>query len=133
MLYWRQISQCNEHGLNQDDGQYVTTTFWKPMLSYLREKSLHWLQYDVNITFYKVEKLNKSEKQLNTHNRKYIIIIICTKYFDPGNYSLDILNLTEILKIIPISKRKCMYPSLSPKPLIFNMLTSATVFQSSCV
>ena len=30
--------------------QYVTTTFWKPMLSYLREKSLHWLiwlQYNI--------------------------------------------------------------------------------------
>ena len=30
----------SEHGLNQDDGQYVTTKFWKPMFSYLRHKSL---------------------------------------------------------------------------------------------
>ena len=37
----RETSPHNEHGLNQDDGQYVTTTFWKPMLSYLRENSLH--------------------------------------------------------------------------------------------
>ncbi|MEO0685547.1 MAG: hypothetical protein AAFY76_11030 [Cyanobacteria bacterium J06649_11] len=30
----------SEQGLNQDDGQYVTTKFWKPMFSYLRHKSL---------------------------------------------------------------------------------------------
>ena len=40
-IQFRETSPRNEHGLNQDDGQYVTTTFWKPMLSYLREKSLH--------------------------------------------------------------------------------------------
>ena len=31
----------SEYGLNQDDGQYVTTKFWKPMFSYLRYKSLN--------------------------------------------------------------------------------------------
>ena len=31
----------SENGLNQDDGQYVTTRFWKPMFSYLREKTTH--------------------------------------------------------------------------------------------
>ena len=30
----------NDRGLNQDDGQYVVTNFWRPMLSYLQEKSL---------------------------------------------------------------------------------------------
>ena len=30
----------NENGLNQDDGQYVTRKFWKPMSSCLRHKSL---------------------------------------------------------------------------------------------
>ena len=35
-IQFRETSPHNEHGLNQDDGQYVTTTFWKPMLSYLR-------------------------------------------------------------------------------------------------
>ena len=30
----------NDHGLNQDDGQYVVTNFWRPMLSYLQQKSL---------------------------------------------------------------------------------------------
>ena len=39
----REKSSRNEHGLNQDDGQYVTTTFWKPMLSYLREIALTYL------------------------------------------------------------------------------------------
>uniref|UniRef100_A0A7M5XI54 GIY-YIG domain-containing protein n=1 Tax=Clytia hemisphaerica TaxID=252671 RepID=A0A7M5XI54_9CNID len=40
-IQFRATSPRNEHGLNQDDGQYVTTAFWKPMLSYLRENSLH--------------------------------------------------------------------------------------------
>ena len=40
-IQFRETSPRNELGLNQDDGQYVTTTFWKPMLSYLRENSLH--------------------------------------------------------------------------------------------
>ena len=31
----------SEHGLNQDDGQYVTTKFWKPMFSYLQKKSTY--------------------------------------------------------------------------------------------
>ena len=31
----------SEHGLNQDDGQYVTTKFWKPMFSCLRYESLN--------------------------------------------------------------------------------------------
>ena len=39
-IQFRETSPHNEHDLNQDDGQYVTTTFWKSMLSYLREKSL---------------------------------------------------------------------------------------------
>ena len=30
----------SEHSLNQGDGQYVTTKFWKPMFSYLWHKSL---------------------------------------------------------------------------------------------
>ena len=34
-------SPHSEHGLNQDDGQYVTTNFWKPMFSNLRKKPLH--------------------------------------------------------------------------------------------
>ena len=40
-IHFRETSPRNEHGLNQDDGQYVTTTFWKPMFSYLRQKSLY--------------------------------------------------------------------------------------------
>ena len=40
-IQFRQTSPRSEHGLNQDDGQYVTTSFWKPMFSYLREKSLY--------------------------------------------------------------------------------------------
>ena len=40
-IQFRETSPRNEHGLNQDDGQYVTTTFWKPMLAYFQEKSLH--------------------------------------------------------------------------------------------
>ena len=31
----------SEHGLNQDDGQYVTTKFWKRMFSYLQKKSTY--------------------------------------------------------------------------------------------
>ena len=34
-------SSHNENGLNQYDVQYVTTRFWKPMFSYLREKTIH--------------------------------------------------------------------------------------------
>ena len=38
----QETSPHNEQGLNLDDGQYVTTHFWRPMLSHLRrEKSLH--------------------------------------------------------------------------------------------
>ena len=40
-IQFQGTSPHSEHGLNQDDGQYVTTNFWKPMLSHLREKSLH--------------------------------------------------------------------------------------------
>ena len=40
-IQFQETSPHSEHGLNQDDGQYVTTNFWKPMLSHLREKSLH--------------------------------------------------------------------------------------------
>ena len=40
-IQFQETSPRNEHGLNQDDGQYVTTPFWKPMFSYLRENSLH--------------------------------------------------------------------------------------------
>ena len=40
-IQFQETSPRSEHGLNQDDGQYVTTTFWKPMLSYLREKTLY--------------------------------------------------------------------------------------------
>ena len=35
-IRFRETSPRNKHGLNQDDGQYVATAFWKPMLSYLR-------------------------------------------------------------------------------------------------
>ena len=37
-LELQESSPHNEHDLNQDYGQYVTTRFWKPMFSYLREK-----------------------------------------------------------------------------------------------
>ena len=40
-IQFQQTSPHSDHGLNQDDGQYVTTGFWKPMFSYLREKSLY--------------------------------------------------------------------------------------------
>ena len=40
-IQFRETSPRSEHGLNQDDGQYVTTQFWKPIFSYLREKSLY--------------------------------------------------------------------------------------------
>ena len=40
-IQFQETSSRNDHGLNQDDGQYVTTKFWKPMLSYLREKALN--------------------------------------------------------------------------------------------
>ena len=40
-IQYRGTSPRNDHGLNLDDGQYVTTNFWKPMLSHLREKSLY--------------------------------------------------------------------------------------------
>ena len=36
----QQTSPHSDHGLNQDDGQYVSTSFWKPMLAYIREKML---------------------------------------------------------------------------------------------
>ena len=28
-------------GMNQDDGNYMTTSFWKPMLQYVKTKTLH--------------------------------------------------------------------------------------------
>ena len=34
-LELQESSPHNEHDLNQDYGQYVTTRFWKPMFSYL--------------------------------------------------------------------------------------------------
>ena len=40
-IQFHETSPRSEHGLNQDDGQYVTTTFWIPMLSYHREKTLY--------------------------------------------------------------------------------------------
>ena len=40
-IQFQETSPHSEHGLNQNDGQYVTTTFWKSMLSYLREKTLY--------------------------------------------------------------------------------------------
>lgn len=40
-IQFRNTSPRSEHGLNQDDGQYVTTKFWMPMLAHLRERSLH--------------------------------------------------------------------------------------------
>ena len=36
----QQTSPHSDHGLNQDDGQYVTTSFWKPMLAHTRGKTL---------------------------------------------------------------------------------------------
>ena len=36
----QQTSPHTDQGLNQDDGQYVTTNFWKPMLAHIRSKSL---------------------------------------------------------------------------------------------
>ena len=36
-----ETSPRNANGLNQDDGQYVTTSFWKPMFAYMRQKSLY--------------------------------------------------------------------------------------------
>ena len=36
----QQTSPHSDHGLNQDDGQYVTTSFWKPMLAHIRGKTL---------------------------------------------------------------------------------------------
>ena len=40
-IQFRQTAPHTEHGLNLDDGQYVTSRFWKPMLSHIREKTLH--------------------------------------------------------------------------------------------
>ena len=40
-IQFQDTSPHSEHGLNQDDGQYVTTSFWKPMFAHLREKSLY--------------------------------------------------------------------------------------------
>ena len=40
-IQFRQTAPHSEHGLNLDDGQYVTSRFWKPMLSHIRLKSLH--------------------------------------------------------------------------------------------
>ena len=40
-IQFRETAPHSEHGLNLDDGQYVTSRFWKPMLSHLREKTLH--------------------------------------------------------------------------------------------
>ena len=31
---------------HQDDGDCITTTFGKPMLQYVKTKTLHWRQYD---------------------------------------------------------------------------------------
>ena len=36
----QQTSPHSDQGLNQDDSQYVTTNFWKPMLAHIRSKSL---------------------------------------------------------------------------------------------
>ena len=38
-IQFQNTSPRSEHGLNQDDGQYVTTNFWNPMFSYLLKKS----------------------------------------------------------------------------------------------
>jgi len=40
-IQFQNTSPRSENGLNQDDGQYVTTNFWKPMFVHLREKSLN--------------------------------------------------------------------------------------------
>ena len=40
-IQYQDTSPRSEHGLNQDDGQYVTTKFWNPMLTHLRRKSLY--------------------------------------------------------------------------------------------
>ncbi|XP_066926268.1 uncharacterized protein [Clytia hemisphaerica] len=40
-IQFRQTAPHSDHGLNLDDGQYVTSRFWKPMLSHIREKTLH--------------------------------------------------------------------------------------------
>ncbi|XP_057316789.1 uncharacterized protein LOC130657810 [Hydractinia symbiolongicarpus] len=39
-IQFQDTSPRSEHGLNLDDGQYVTTKFWKPMFAYLKRKSL---------------------------------------------------------------------------------------------
>ena len=36
----QQTSPRSDHGLNQDNGHYVTTSFWKPMSTHIREKTL---------------------------------------------------------------------------------------------
>ena len=40
-IQYQNTSPRSEHGLNQDDGQYVMTKFWNPMLTHLQEKSIH--------------------------------------------------------------------------------------------
>ena len=40
-IQFQETSPRSESGLNQDDGQYVTTKFWRPMFAYLQSKSLH--------------------------------------------------------------------------------------------
>ena len=39
-IQFQDTSPRSENGLNQDDGQYVTTNFWKPMLGHLWKNSL---------------------------------------------------------------------------------------------
>ena len=40
-IQFRDTLPHSEHGLNLDGGQYVTTKFWNPILTHLREKLLH--------------------------------------------------------------------------------------------
>ena len=40
-IQFRETAPHSDHGLNLDDGQYVTSRFWKPMLSHIRLRSLH--------------------------------------------------------------------------------------------
>ena len=45
----QQTSPRRDHGLNQDDGLYVTISFWKPMFTHIREKTLKWCDVKVDV------------------------------------------------------------------------------------
>ena len=38
-IQYHETAPNNEGSLNQDNGQYVTTNFWKPMFSFLRNRN----------------------------------------------------------------------------------------------